>query len=346
MGGPYVRETGNFYGAAYSRRTWRTQAKPYVKPLEFEFWSQTQLSGTLPSSNYQPVLIPTGSQSSSSLDVAMAQAMDKFRESLGEAAGVAINAAQYAQSRDMIVTRATQVVRAARQVRKGQFKKAARTLGVTQPKGATRKKQFADNWLEYTFGWVPMVKDIYSACKAFVRDIPAGRVRSRAAANWTVTQGYWPPNPTITGRSGDRSTYRHRIQISADVKVTNSDLWLANQLGLLNPASVVWDAIPFSFVLDWFTGIGSFLENLTCMVGLEVVNAFQTRSTILSRRYWSCTVSYEPPYKPIFTEHSGASYIQRRTLGVPSYPLPSLRPPNLSVRRAVTAISLLIQQLR
>lgn len=121
MGGPFTKEVGNFYGSAYSKRTWQTQAKPYVKPLAFEFWSQASLSGDLPSYNYQPVLLPTGSGSST--DLALANAMNKFRESLGEAAGVAINAAQYAQSRDMIVNRAAQLVKAARQIRKGQFAK-------------------------------------------------------------------------------------------------------------------------------------------------------------------------------------------------------------------------------
>lgn len=345
MGGPYVKEVGSFTGANYSKRTWRTQAKPYVKPLEFEFWSQSRISGTNAGNNYQPVLNP--SSPNSTLNVAVAKALQRFRESLGEAAGAAINAVQYAQSRDMVVRRATQLVKAAKQVRRGQFGKAARTLGVTQPKGATRKKQFADNWLEFTFGWVPAVKDIFSACKAFVRDIPAGRATGKATATWSETFGYYPPNPNgPPGRSGGKSSYTERILVAAKVYVTNSDLWLANQLGLLNPASVAWDAVPFSFVVDWFFDIGSFLESLTCMVGLEIRDGFQTRSTLCSRQYWSLDVAYEPPWKPIFRQHSGVGYIQRRTLGVPAYPAPSLRAPSLSVGRAVTAISLLVQQLK
>lgn len=345
MGGPFIKEVGNFNGFAYSKRTWRTQAKPYVKPLEFEFWSQTSLSGTLTSGSYQPVLNPSSSQST--LSTAVAKALEKFRESLGERAGAAINAVQYAQSRDMIVKRSVQLVRAARQVRRGQFKKAAKTLGVTQPKGATRRKQFSNNWLEYTFGWKPAIDDIYSACKSFVREIPAGKAHGRATTTWSETFGFYPPDPNgPTGRTGGKSTYKERILVGATVHVTNSDLWLANQLGLLNPASVAWDAVPFSFVVDWFFDIGSFLESLTCLVGLEIRDGFQTRSTSLSREYWSLSNAYEPPWKPIFKQDSGASYIQRRTLGIPAFPAPSLHPPNFSVKRAITAISLLIQQLK
>lgn len=36
----------------------------------------------------------------------------------------------------------------------------------------------------------------------------------------------------------------------------------ARQLGLVDPATVVWELIPYSFVVDWFLPIGSYLENL------------------------------------------------------------------------------------
>jgi hypothetical protein len=34
------------------------------------------------------------------------------------------------------------------------------------------------------------------------------------------------------------------------------------QLGLLDPATVLWEIIPYSFVVDWFLPIGSYLDNL------------------------------------------------------------------------------------
>jgi hypothetical protein len=33
-------------------------------------------------------------------------------------------------------------------------------------------------------------------------------------------------------------------------------------MGLLDPLSIVWNAIPFSFVLDWFSNIGEWVEQL------------------------------------------------------------------------------------
>jgi hypothetical protein len=40
-------------------------------------------------------------------------------------------------------------------------------------------------------------------------------------------------------------------------------------LGLLDPLTVVWEIIPYSFVVDWFLPIGSYLENLAVFPFLE-----------------------------------------------------------------------------
>jgi hypothetical protein len=34
------------------------------------------------------------------------------------------------------------------------------------------------------------------------------------------------------------------------------------QMGVLDPLSVAWEVLPFSFVADWFIPIGTYLENL------------------------------------------------------------------------------------
>ena len=46
----------------------------------------------------------------------------------------------------------------------------------------------------------------------------------------------------------------------------------ANQLGLVNPASVAWELIPFSFLVDWFLPVGKFLESYTDTVGMQLDN--------------------------------------------------------------------------
>jgi hypothetical protein len=52
-------------------------------------------------------------------------------------------------------------------------------------------------------------------------------------------------------------------------------LYLLSQLGLANPAAVAWELVPFSFVVDWFTDAGTFINSFTDFLGCSVTNSYQ-----------------------------------------------------------------------
>lgn len=52
-------------------------------------------------------------------------------------------------------------------------------------------------------------------------------------------------------------------------------------LGLTNPASVAWELVPFSFVVDWFAPVGDWLNALDATLGYSFLSG--TRSTIRRR---------------------------------------------------------------
>jgi len=110
----------------------------------------------------------------------------------------------------------------------------------------------------------------------------------------------------------------------------------ASQLGFVNPVSVAWQLVPFSFVVDWFVNVGQFIGSYTDFVGVEQSNPCVTRYQVAD-----CIVSANNrPYV-----YEGLSIYVRRTLGIPS-PSLKVRPWNgVSPVRAATAIALLIQQL-
>ncbi len=64
--------------------------------------------------------------------------------------------------------------------------------------------------------------------------------------------------------------------MGCEVTISNPNLYLANNLGLANPAIVVWELIPFSFVVDWFVTVGQFLENGSAWLGLTVTKPYTT----------------------------------------------------------------------
>ena len=68
------------------------------------------------------------------------------------------------------------------------------------------------------------------------------------------------------------------------MSVHNQNLLLANRLGIINPQTWLWDNVPWSFVVDWWLPVGSFLSNLTALVGLTLDGASVTRT-----RAWAGT---------------------------------------------------------
>lgn len=69
---------------------------------------------------------------------------------------------------------------------------------------------------------------------------------------------------------------------------------LASSLGLNNPAGIVWEAIPFSFVVDWIVPVGDFIENLnpgakTFDGDIRVVSCHHTIKTDAAASWYSPT---------------------------------------------------------
>lgn len=133
----------------------------------------------------------------------------------------------------------------------------------------------------------------------------------------------------------------------AEIKVTNPNLYLANRLGLTNPASVVWELIPFSFVVDWFVNVSDFLNQFSEFHGVALVNPFNSIKTTTfcsgSRNQW-----YPVPGVTLYSAFQVQSrrVTFKRQLGIPAVTLKIRAPKPLSVTRGITAISLLLQRLK
>jgi hypothetical protein len=51
--------------------------------------------------------------------------------------------------------------------------------------------------------------------------------------------------------------------------IRDASLKQLSQLGITNPALLVWELIPYSFVIDWLIPVGDFLSSLDALVGVE-----------------------------------------------------------------------------
>lgn len=361
--GPYARTSIVGGGDTYYKRivSYR-QKKPYDKRLAF---SMETIHKWYPAFGYTGL---EGAASASMIDAAFpgyaeaySKAYSKFKEQVGVTAQLAVDIAERKKSVDMLAKRAMQMVRFTRELRKLDFVKAGRELGLTVKRrkgnrhsmkrdadGTTQEvtlvrdaKSFGNNYLEFHFGWEPLVKGIGESMEVLQSPIFKGLGKnvkgtgSRAhplldivkhVPKWDVYSVY---------------DYRTSVCLRAYVTVDDPNLYKWNALGFLNPATIAWELIPFSFIVDWFANVQQCLSAWSDWIGLSLseatTTAFHDVGRIgIYRQDWAVWI-------PVAAYHY---IIVKRTLGIAA-PTLVLRPPKWpSVTRGLTAISLLTLVLR
>lgn len=121
-------------------------------------------------------------------------------------------------------------------------------------------KEWANRWLEYQYGWRPLVGAIYDTGKALMDLHTYSYVRVRG-------NGYDGANvnsSTLVG--GITNTYSGRMQIRTrlvcEYRMSNSRIQTLAGYTSLNPVSIAWELLPYSFVIDWLVDVGGYLRNL------------------------------------------------------------------------------------
>jgi hypothetical protein len=133
-----------------------------------------------------------------------------------------------------------------------------------------------------------------------------------------------------------------RTSYSTKVTIDNPNLWLLNRMGLINPLTVAWDLVPWSFVVNMFVNVNSLLNSVTDTVGLNVTDMSITRTCKLIH-------DYSLADKPSGTDRRRSSinvYQKRRVLGVPLKPTVEVKIPELNWELALIASSLVIQKFK
>lgn len=333
-----------YNGYRYQRKDKYTQAKPVSMPLPYmsnvaeirkfegQYWFDPWPPATISSS--LEAVAPSKYK-----NAALLAAYERFRSQVSDQAQMGVALLELERSASMIFRRATQLLGFLRNLRRLDFLGAAAALKVSAvPKGAKVTNSVASNWLEFSFGWSPLIGDIYSAVDVLQNPIKSIRPMGRATGGSDVVSNISGSYPSSYTRQDFYFTLF--AQVSAEVTVDNPNLWLANNLGLINPGTIIWELIPFSFVVDWFIPVEAFLSWGTDLYGLGITNAWHNY-THRGQYIWKTHLPSIP--------RDGTTVwdvVQtRRILGLPG-PNIFVRPFKVpSWRRAANAVSLLVQQL-
>jgi hypothetical protein len=209
--------------------------------------------------------------------------------------------------------------------------------------GKSPRKFFANSYLEFQYGWRPLASDIHAGLEILDKGIDEikASVRSVREEPWTPAKG----STTINISSG--------IKIFAECKIVvkagSEQLYKLSSLGILNPASIAWEAVPFSFVVDWFLPIGDYLSAFSAPLLCDLDHGYVTsgyRGTAIEEyHYYQVGTGLYPWYNQSGTLKSRYEVMRmsRSVVGnlLPSPPMIDLQ---LNSQRLLNALALLNQR--
>jgi hypothetical protein len=276
------------------------------------------------------------------LDLASNQAYDRLKGKLYTQAALGVDFVETRQSLAMIAKATSTILRSFNQVRKFNFLGAAQTLRLAYvPKGVSARKSAANNWLEYHFGWEPLVRDVYDSIEIInnpLKSYESAKGSGKVQEVFSVSENF-----TSITRTTDvvRTT---RVQQGAAVRgINNGALHSLDQFGLLNPLSIAWEIVPFSFVIDWFANVGQVLSSYSDFAGMSLEKTWTSlQQTTYARGRNTLNPGYTSEYPGQAYEGVGAYFERIASLTQPVFSVKHLKLP--SKERAATAVSLLIQQ--
>jgi hypothetical protein len=120
----------------------------------------------------------------------------------------------------------------------------------------------ASTWLEYRYGWRILYYDIVDIAKA-IDNLEAERTRFSQRAGITHRKTEVIERPQWDGYSG----FTMKIVIDDEISLRGSVTADINPPRFqVNPAITAWELIKFSFIIDWFVQIGTWLEAMSFLI--------------------------------------------------------------------------------
>jgi hypothetical protein len=147
-----------------------------------------------------------------------------------------------------------------------------RTLRKRRPRGGSKnlkRRILADTWLEYKFGWAPLISDLESGLDALRRISESRPAFKPVRGSGEVSKDISPaPEKVIDGGVSYIINRKYTIVASAKIYgVVSLDVGglsvPQSELGLRLDRFVptLWELIPYSFIVDYFSNVGDIISS-------------------------------------------------------------------------------------
>jgi len=205
-------------------------------------------------------------------------------------------------------------------------------------------KHRSSDWLELQYGWLPLLSDTYDsgATLGHLMGAPlAKRYRARVWHDFSADV-----HPT----SADATIGTVHATTGGQIIAHITEVDGLGLMGLTDPASLIWERLPWSFVADWFIPVQSWLSARALSSSLKGTYVKTRYLKVIGRGLYYKTPGSYPNYVEMNSPDCYEKYVTvNRTVGfnVPSPPLPVFKPLESipSLRRCLNAVSLLVQRV-
>lgn len=297
------------------------------------------------------------------------KAVLKFNERLSS---IKVNYAQFfaerKQTAKMFEDTAFRIVRAASSLKRGDLTGFMRSLSLSarDRKRVARgwsnviktpvSKRIANHWLEYQYGWKPLLSDIYGSAELLARQAvsprkPHGSIKVKIPISKTSTV-YGPRSGLPHFVFDYQSSLHMSVTVQADYVLDDEASSVLAETGISNPLALAWELLPFSFVVDWFIPVGTYLGNLTAQDGFKLsaccTTTFKRCKTTMNMANWDGPDA--PTWYTALPTLGSAFQNDVSMVRSPTFPSYALQAKNplggAPAQRMATALSLLRQLFR
>lgn len=273
------------------------------------------------------------------------KALSKLYESIRGDVDLSVDAFQARQTGVMLNQRFKQ----ARELflRKAPFA-LVEMVKIVQRLKRSNPRDWGSLWLEWTYGWKPLAGSIFGAADQMVKVATSPSVRSLPVKSSASEKGDRRVTKTVNANKSvntktEESVYQSRIV--AHYAMINSRLNAVAGLSSLNPVSIAWELVPYSFVADWFVDIGGYLRNMesSLLYGSDFTGGYvddRSKQTVVE-----VLGGGSATYSVGVSGDSETKNFARTVLSTSPMPRAPTFNPKLGTSRLISAASLLSQQL-
>jgi len=214
-----------------------------------------------------------------------------------------------------------------------------------------------NSWLEYRFGWKPLLYDIENAEEAFFKNVLwEPKVRRLVARSSHKVE--WETNDVYTPRWGGTDKFsrkvNHSTKVSAGILYELSDLDVVDAakrhmgVRLADVPASIWEVVPYSFVLDRFVNVGNWLKAIMPKPGVTIRGRWITTRENIKEQHSAVSVSGGYYLTPEFKSGGEWLYTKSRLTRMANPELPLIPAPNprpLSLVQQIDHAALILNEL-